>query len=788
MVRNTAYDSYNAIKEAHPDDIVLFQVGDFFEIYGEDAKQAAELLDLNLTTREIPGAGRVEMCGVPSHNLEMYVEKLRDKYDVTIAEAPDFRGEYHIYTLRSVDHEAEAAINAQEAEFGADGTRIFRDPAADAPQPTVQERLEHYRPVVMAAVSEDTAYRNACGHSDRENAEIECNAAVRRAVLNSKDMELIQLFSDVPEFRNHLHQEVFEGTYERLHDLLRPLSQDDIDDALCAWNGNIESKHAVVRYMQQHGREKETAAWLAHEYGGKEGNNLFIVRAGSPETAELTWSKVQRRIAQLIREDNFYTETERDSFDDIDPIAIREALAQRGIVGGKVVDSEKLNSDPFIHRVMQDAERVAEQALMEQAKGLISDFCRSEYGSEADFSDPAKIGVAYTTVTDDEIPIQVNIDLVNYRLERYLDDEHLETRQYHIEDLMGRSVFALSGGEKQKIACASSSVLLPGIMVLDEPSSNLDMAAIDDLRQVLSLWKKQGKTILIAEHRLYYLHDLADRVLYVKDGEIEREYTPAEFDSLSDGTRKEMGLRPFSLSKLKPANQYQAHTAKQMEFQNFCFAYKKREPESLHIPSAELPVGETIAIIGLNGAGKSTLARCICGLEKKCGLLQVDGKTLDWKARLKHCYMVMQDTSHQLFTESVTDEVLLSIDNEDETVVDKILKQFDLLEYKDRHPLSLSGGQKQRVAIASAIVSNREIIVFDEPTSGLDLKHMREVARSLKSLADQGKTLLVITHDPELVMAGCSYVVHMEKGQIKESYPLDESGSKKVLDFFRIRQ
>ena len=430
VVRNTAYDSYNAIKEAHPDDIVLFQVGDFFEIYGEDAKQAAELLDLNLTTREIPGAGRVEMCGLPSHNLEMYVEKLRDKYDVTIAEASDFRGERHIYTLCSIDHEAEAAINAQEAEFGADGTRIFRDPAADAPQPTVQERLEHYRPVVMAVVSEDTPYRNACGHSDRENAEIECNAAVRRAVLNSKDMELIRLFSDVPEFRNHLHQEVFEGTYERLHDLLRPLSQDDIDDALRTWNGNIESKHAVVRYMQQHGREKETAAWLAHEYGGKEGNNLFIVRAGSPETVELTWPKVQRRIAQLIREDNFYTEAERDNFDDIDPAAIREALAQRGIVGGKVVDPEKLNSDPFIQRVMQDTERVAEQALMERAKGLISDFCRSEYGSEADFSDPAKIGVAYTTVTDDEIPIQVNIDLVNYRLERYLDDEHLETRQY----------------------------------------------------------------------------------------------------------------------------------------------------------------------------------------------------------------------------------------------------------------------------------------------------------------------------------------------------------------------
>ena len=594
--RSAAWNDYNAVKEAHPDDLVLFQVGDFFELYGEGAKQAAELLDLNLTTRAIPGAGRVEMCGVPAHNLEQYVERLRDKYDVTIAEAPDFRGERHIYTLRSIDHEAEAAINAYEAEFGADGTRVFRDPAAEQVQPTVQERLEHYRPVVMAAVSEDTAYRNACGHSDRENAGIECNAAVRRAILGSKDMELIRLFSDMPEFRSRLHREVFEGTYERLHDLLRPLSQDDIDDALRAWNGNIGSKHAVVRYMQQHGREKETAAWLAHEYGGKEGNNLFIVRAGSPETAELTWSKVQRRIAQLIREDQFLTEQEKDvlehnpdyrlldrlradceyflgagnraekhlwagsvyaqivkmrelydalpqkpewltkeaiddyadrmapqyqvvvyhhfenGFDEkLDYQTLEEAeKAAQGYVDGTmesdgfaydgaaiydqqarkylriygdypderahaevagreptaetIIPADRFHVvsldrgfrtlyavwDDEIHGYHVDADGVteeftsewqaeayrlelqgqAEQALLERAKGLISDFCRSEYGSEADFSDPAKIGVAYTTVTDDEIPIQVNIDLVNFRLERYLDDEHLETRQY----------------------------------------------------------------------------------------------------------------------------------------------------------------------------------------------------------------------------------------------------------------------------------------------------------------------------------------------------------------------
>ena len=317
-VRNTAYDGYNAVKEAHPDDIVLYQVGDFFELYGEDARAVADDLSLELTRRNLEGVGRVTMCGFPANELEKYVEKLREKHDVTISRIGDSSHEHTAYTLPSIDHEAEKAINAYEAEFGADGTRVFRDPAAEQPpQATVEDHLERYRPIVIAAVSEDIAYRNACGHSDRENAEIECNAAVRRAILDSKDMELIRLFSDVPEFRNRLHQEVFDGTYERLHDLLRPLSQDDIDDALRAWNGNIGSKHAVVRYMEQHGREKETAAWLAHEYGGNanNNNNLFIVRAGSPETAELTWSKVQRRLAQLIREDQFFTEQEKPALE-----------------------------------------------------------------------------------------------------------------------------------------------------------------------------------------------------------------------------------------------------------------------------------------------------------------------------------------------------------------------------------------------------------------------------------------------------------------------------------------
>ena len=356
---------YNSIKEAHPDDIVLFQVGDFFEMYGEDAKQTAELLDLNLTTRAIPGAGRVEMCGVPSHNLEMYVEKLRDKYDVTIAEAPDFRGKRHIYTLRSIDHEAEAAINAYEAEFGADGTRVFRDPAAVQPQPTVAELFEQYKLTVGNALVADDTFLNACRNSDRENAYLEGAAAIRRIVTESGDLQLTRLYFDMPAFHNRLHQELLDELYPTLAATITPspykVTQADIDAALQSWNGRIESKHAVVRYMKAHARDRDTAAWLAAEYGVDDSSKPLQISVGNSEPVTLSWAKVQRRIAQLIQSDSFYTEQEQDNFDNIDPIAIREALAERGIVNGQVVDAEANRNSPFVRQVMADVERIAAQ-------------------------------------------------------------------------------------------------------------------------------------------------------------------------------------------------------------------------------------------------------------------------------------------------------------------------------------------------------------------------------------------------------------------------------------------
>ena len=350
---------YNGVKERHPDDLVLYQLGDFFELYGDDAKTAAAELDFRLTTRAIPGGGRVEMCGFPANRLEQVVEQLRDRHDVTISAVPEGGRERQEYSMPSIDHEAEQAIDAHEAEFGADGTRVFREPEPEPAKPTLRELHEQYKPTVLAAVMEDVPYRNACGHSDHENAVIEGNAAIRRAVLGSGNMELLRLYSDIPEFRQRLHREIIDETYPTLHELLHPLSDNDIDKAIQDWNGKIESKHAVVRYMKDHAREKDTAAWLAREFDGGDGKTPFAVRPESPEGTQLPWPKVQRRIAQLIKEDRFYTEAEQDRFDNIDPIAIREVLAERGIVNGQLVDEGKLDNDPFIQRVMADVERTA---------------------------------------------------------------------------------------------------------------------------------------------------------------------------------------------------------------------------------------------------------------------------------------------------------------------------------------------------------------------------------------------------------------------------------------------
>lgn len=354
------------------------------------------------------------------------------------------------------------------------------------------------------------------------------------------------------------------------------------------------------------------------------------------------------------------------------------------------------------------------------------------------------------------------------------------TKEMQIEPLMGKSLFELSGGEKQKIACASVSALLPRVILLDEPSSNLDIDSILKLKDQIALWKSQGKTIVVSEHRLWYMADLADRVLYIENGRIAREWSGEEFRSLPDTVMEDLQLRPVRLGDICKGTDTEDMGKDPIVLENFCFAYKDKpylirrkdyscysaEELSLNIPKISIPQGSVVGVVGHNGMGKSTFLKCICGLKRRCkGKIRIGDKTYEGNDRLKLCYMVMQDVNHQLFTDSVRSEVMLSMEDKDEKRCDEILDSLGLLELKDKHPMALSGGQKQRVAVACAIASGAKLLLFDEPTSGLDMAHMRKVGQMLQDLAKGGSTVLVVTHDPELIEESCDFILKIEKGR-----------------------
>lgn len=204
----------------------------------------------------------------------------------------------------------------------------------------------------------------------------------------------------------------------------------------------------------------------------------------------------------------------------------------------------------------------------------------------------------------------------------------------------------------------------------------------------------------------------------MKGGKITREYTSEEFKGLSEQARTEMGLRTFALEQLQPPQTPQC-TGDGTGAEAVPLCVSPWIGQSCTYRIALFRPGRIVGIIGNNGAGKSTFSRCFCGLEKQCGEVIWNGRRYRPKDRLNTCYMVMQEVNHQLFTETVLDEVLISMEEPDTKQAEEILSRLDLLPFRDRHPMSLSGGQKQRVAIASAIASKRSILFFDEPPAAL---------------------------------------------------------------------
>ena len=363
--------------------------------------------------------------------------------------------------------------------------------------------------------------------------------------------------------------------------------------------------------------------------------------------------------------------------------------------------------------------------------------------------------------------VDTTLELLFYLENIGLDRKEMESRMedmlklFPIKHLLGRSIFDLSGGEKQILCVAACYISGCKIIVLDEPSSNLDDTYIDILKEMLHILKNKGITLIIAEHRIYYLTDLADRIILVRKGAFFKELTKDELLN----SEKQLGLRSAIKTVLKAQNKSVGNdlNIKKLEY-NF------KEGSGLKIEDISFGLGNIYGITGKNGCGKSTFIRVMTGLDDR-GKSEItfDGKILNKKDRLKNSSLVMQDVNHQLFTDSVEEEIKLGVKDLSQDRLDKVLFGLELTELKDRHPMSLSGGQKQRVANASVLCKNSRFIFFDEPTSGMDYKNMMRISKLIKEMSNKDNIIFIVSHDNEFLNETADSILCLEEFKIPAS-------------------
>lgn len=339
-----------------------------------------------------------------------------------------------------------------------------------------------------------------------------------------------------------------------------------------------------------------------------------------------------------------------------------------------------------------------------------------------------------------------------------------------ISHLMERKLTTLSGGQLQKVALACALASGAPVLLADEPTSNLDPAAISDVRAALKVLKEQGLTIVVVEHRLHFLRGLADQVLLMESGRVTRRWNGVEFFSMGQAQRRSLGLRtlvdpgpPETWVGQVQAGRQEKQAGRQenredtpnqvrLSCRGLSFAYGASPVfEGL---DADFPAGQITCIAGANGVGKTTLVRVLCGLAApSSGTISLDDMPASRKTRRSACALVMQDTGRQLFSDTLAGELTIGASHASGQSGEQLLADFDLANLVERHPLSLSGGQKQRLVIAAARATGRPIVILDEPTSGVDARHLDSITATLRRIADEGAAVVVVTHDGEFAAA-----------------------------------
>ena len=390
---------------------------------------------------------------------------------------------------------------------------------------------------------------------------------------------------------------------------------------------------------------------------------------------------------------------------------------------------------------------------------------------------------------------EVAFALENYGIDRneMIDRVNCAFHDFEAESLMDRDMFSLSSGEKQKIAIIAAKALNPKIYVFDEPSANLDICSILNLKKMMERLKKQGYTVIVSEHRLFYLKNLVDKCLIMKDGKIDRELEKNDIENLHDSDIRAFKLRTFKLSNIKYKLKDNLIVNKQnadFKVNNLNFSYDVNH-SVLSNCNLEGNFGETVAIVGHNGSGKTTLGKIMSGLLKaRGGQFFIEGKLTKQKELYKSVYFVMQDADYQLYSDSVVSELMLSSMNsikQNDEKIENAITLLNISSFRNRHPQSLSGGQKQRVTIAAAIASNKKILIFDEPTSGLDYENMKVVSEAMNTLRKKGKLIFVISHDLEFLSRVATKAVFIENNTVSKRINLKKSDEFETIKRFLLQ-
>lgn len=429
------------------------------------------------------------------------------------------------------------------------------------------------------------------------------------------------------------------------------------------------------------------------------------------------------------------------------------------------------------------------------------------------------IGIVFQNPDDQILSLRV-VDEVAFGVEiQGLSHEEIVRRVeefmqlLEISHLKDRLTFAISGGQKQRISIASNLVMLQQVLVLDDPTTDLDPVGKAEIVHTLGrLRDEMGKTLLVIEHDLTDLIELANRIIVMDDGRVVHDGTPVEIFSQHYEDLVRLGVNlpqhvEIAHALLQSGSQVPRFPVLKKDafavFQKFVedhpglltksgratprkseLVISVRELEFSYDPgtpilrklSFDIQQGEFVAIIGANGSGKSTLVNNLVGLLRPDrGQIVIDGhdiREVSVSDLVSDIGYVFQNPDHQLFANTVEDELRFSLrvrklaEEEVERRGTETLDIVGLEQLRDRHPFSLSRGQRQNLAVATALIHDPKLILLDEPTTGQDRRNLSGLLGMLSGLSQQGNTTIMITHDMDIVAAYATRVIVMADGEI----------------------